>query len=205
MAVTLENTSPFQLSTDRLRSLCDVVMGAVLVVLILNIDFPDLSTVSTTQTLLNIFYEKLTSIFSFLLCFLVVAKCWEIHNLLFYHVKNADRRIVWLTMLYLFCVIFLIFTSGIHIRFTDKTIVMIFSISLMMPAFILSMLCARVVYSWKLDESIYISETRKRASVILMLKIFLIPAIAIFSFILTYVDVLFAYYVWSLMLIVIFV
>src|SRR3989338_1414289 len=185
MAVTLENTSPFQLSTDRLRSLCDVVMGAVLVVLILNIDFPDLSTVSTTQTLLNIFYEKLTSIFSFLICFLVVAKCWEIHNLLFYHVKNADRRIVWLTMLYLFCVIF--------------------SISLMMPAFILSMLCARVVYSWKLDESIYISETRKRASVILMLKIYMIPAIAIFSFILTYVDVLFAYYVWSLMLIVIFV
>src|SRR3989338_8347587 len=141
-------TPLFQLSIDRLRSLCDVVMGVVFVVLVLNIDIPDLSAVKSTQNLMDVFSHELPAVFSFVICFLVVAKCWQIHNLLFYHVKQVDKRILWLTMFYLLSMVFLIFTAGLPMRFDDKAIVIIFSLSLVFPPFFLSMLCARVVYAW---------------------------------------------------------
>lgn len=197
--------SPFQLSIDRLRSLCDVVMGAVFVVLVLNIDIPDLSQVKTAQNLSDAFFLELPALFSFVTCFLVVAKCWEIHNLLFYHVKRADKRVLWMTMFYLLSIAFLVFTAGIHKRFFDMTTVIIFSTSLMMPAFLLSILCVRVVYMWQFDESIFLSEGRKRAAVILMLKTFLIPAVGISSIVVSYFNVRAAFYLWSLMILVIFV
>lgn len=195
----------FQLSIDRLRSLCDVVMGVVFVVLVLNIDIPDLSAVRTTQNLMDVFSHELPAVFSFVICFLVVAKCWQIHNLLFYHVKEVDKRILWLTMFYLLTISFLVFTAGLRIHFLDKTVVVIFSVSMMLPPLLLSMLCARVVYAWQRDESIYLSENRKRAAVILMLKIFLIPLLAIVSVLLTYVDLQLAYYIWAAMILIIFV
>src|SRR3989338_2214037 len=201
----MEDTSPFQLSIDRLRGLCDVVMGVALVMLVLNIDIPNLSDVHDAQHFMNAFSHQAPSLFSFLICFLVIAKCWQIHSLLFYHVKTVDRRILWLTMFYLLTIIFLVFTSGLKIRFDDQIILAFFSANLMLPALVLSMLCARVVYGWKLDESIYLSEARKRASVILMLKIFLIPLIAVISFALSYVNVSLGFYSWVLMLFVIFV
>lgn len=197
--------SPFQLSIDRLGSLCDVVMGAVFVILVLNIDIPDLSQVRTAQNLVDTFLLELPALFSFVICFLVVAKCWQIHNLLFNHVKQVDKRILWLTMFYLLSISFLVFVAGLRINFTDRTIVTVFSMSLIFPPFLLSMLCARVVYSWKVDDSIYLSEGRKRAAVVLMLKIFLIPAVAILSILLSYIDIKLAYYIWALMLLVIFV
>ena len=199
------DNTPFQLSIDRLRSLCDVVMGVVLVILVLNIDIPDLSHVTTAQNLMSVFSQELPMIFSFIICFLVVAKCWQIHNLLFYHVKKVDKRVLWLTMFYLLTITLLIFTAGLPMRFDDQTIVIVFTISLMLPPLVLSMLCARVVYDWRFDESIYLSEGRKRAAVVLMLKIFLIPLLGLASVFLTYVSVPLSYYVWVLMLLIIFV
>lgn len=199
------HNSPFQLSIDRLRSLCDVVMGAVFVILVLNIDIPDLSAVNTAQSLLHALYFQLPTFFSFMICFLVVAKCWEIHNLLFYHVKKADKRILWLTMFYLLSISFLIFAAGVPIRFEDNTTILVFSSSLIVPPLLLATLCVRVVYAWQLDESIYLSEGRKRAAVILMLKIFLIPAVSIFSIIISYADTKLAFYSWAAMLLIIFV
>lgn len=199
------NHSPFQLSIDRLRSLCDVVMGVVFVALVLNIDIPDLSQVKTAQNLMDAFVLELPSLFSFVVCFLVAAKCWQIHNLLFQHVKNVDKRILWLTLFYLLSIAFLVFAGGLRVDFTGTAIVVVFSVSLMFPPFFLSMLCARVVYAWQFDESIYLSEGRKRAAVILMLKIFLIPLVSIVSILLTYKNITLAYYIWALMLVIIFV
>ena len=197
--------SPFQLSIDRLRSLCDVVMGVVFVALVLNIDIPDLSQVKNAQNLMDAFFLEFPALFSFVICFLVVAKCWQIHNLLFHHVKQVDKRILWLTIFYLLSISFLVFSGGMHMDFNDKTIVQVFSATLIFPPFFLSMLCARVVYAWQFDESIYLSEGRKRESVILMLKIFLIPLISIVSILLTYQNVTWAYYIWTLMFVIIFV
>lgn len=199
------DTSPFQLSIDRLRSLCDVVMGVVLVILVLNIDIPDLSQVRTVQNLTDVFFIELPALFSFLICFLVVAKCWEIHNLLFYHVKQADKRIVWLTIFYLLSIALLVFTAGIRVHFDDKATIIIFAVNLMLPAFLLSALCVRVVYAWQFDESIYLSEGRKRAAVMLLLKTFLIPAVGITSIIVSYFNTTVALYCWSAMLFIIFV
>lgn len=199
------NHSLFQLSTDRLRSLCDVVMGVVFVVLVLNIDIPDLSQVKTAQNLMDAFVLEFPALFSFVICFLVAAKCWQIHNLIFHHVKNVDKRILWLTMFYLLSIAFLVFSGGLRMDFTGKAMVIVFSVSLMFPPFFLSMLCARVVYAWQFDESIYLSEGRKRAAVILMLKIFLIPLLSIISILLANENITIAYYIWSLMLVIIFV
>lgn len=198
-------TSPFQLSIERLHSLCDVVMGVVFVVLVLNIDIPDLSTVNSAENFVTLFIREWPAIFSFIICFLVVAKCWQIHNLLFHHVKQVDKRILWLTMFYLLTISFLIFTGGLRIHFFSKASVIIFSMSLMLPPLLLSMLCARVVYAWQFDESIYLSENRKRAAVVLMLKIFLIPLVALLSVALTYVDIPLSFYIWALMFLIIFV
>lgn len=199
-----QESSPFQLSIDRLRSLCDVVMGAVFVVLVLNIDIPDLSSVHNPQNFVDTFSVAIPSLFSFLVCFLVVAKCWQIHNLLFYHVKQVDKRILWLTMFYLLSIVFLVFAAGVHIDFENQADIVVFSTALIFPPFILSMLCARVVYAWQFDESVYLTENRKRSAVMLMLRIFLIPVIAILSIILSYFDLKLAFYIWSLMLLVIF-
>lgn len=195
----------FQLSIDRLRSLCDVMMGAVLVLLVLNIDLPNLANVKDAPSLLQLFYSEFPAFFSFLVSFLVVAKCWQIHNLLFNHVKQVDNKILWLTMFYLLSICLLIFTAGLPVRFEDKTIVNIFSLSLLLPALLLSLLCVRVVYAWKLDEEIELSETRKRAAVILMLKIFLIPLLALISIGLSFYRVHIAYYFWAMMFLVIFI
>lgn len=197
--------SPFQLSIGRLRSLCDVVMGSVFVALVLNIDIPDLSQVQAADTLVDAFLVELPALFSFFICFLVVAKCWQIHNLLFCHVKRVDKQLLWLTLFYLLSIAFLVFVGGLHVDFTERMVIIVFSVSLIFPAFFLSMLCARVVYAWRLDDSIYLSEERKSASVILMLKILLIPLLAIISILLTSFDLKCGYYIWAFMLLIIFV
>ena len=197
--------SPFQLSIDRLRSLCDVVMGAVLVVLVLNIDIPSLSQIKVSHDVTQVFVVSFPAFFAFLTCFLVVAKCWELHNLLFHHVKQVDKRILWLTIFYLLSVAFLVSTAGIHMQPHDQISVIAFSTTLMMPALLLSAMCVRVVYAWRLDESIYLSEGRKRAAVILLLKTFLIPLVGIVSIILSYVNAIYAYYLWTAILLIIFI
>lgn len=199
------NRSPFHLSIGRLRSLCDVVMGVVFVALVLNIDIPDLSQIEATSSLSDAFFTELPALFSFFTCFLVVAKCWQIHNLLFCHVKRVDNKLLWLTLFYLLSIAFLVFVGGLHIDFTQRMVVIAFSVSLIFPAFFLSMLCARVVYAWRLDDSIYLSEERKSAAVLLMLKILLIPALAVVSILLTSVNLKVSYYSWVLMLGIIFV
>ncbi|EKD92294.1 MAG: hypothetical protein ACD_29C00078G0001 [uncultured bacterium] len=201
----MNNTTPviFQISTDRLRSLCDVVMGVALVLLALNIDIPDLSSVTNAASLFQFFLSEFPAFFSFVISFLVIAKCWQIHNLLFYHVKQVDKRILWLTLFYLFSICLLVFTAGLPIHFEDKTIVDIFSLSLLLPALLLSLLCVRVVYLWQFDEEIEISEARKRAAVILMTKILLIPILALILIGISYYRVNLAYYLWALMFLVI--
>ena len=195
----------FQISTDRLRSLCDVVMGVAMVLLVLNIDLPDLSEVKDAASFIQVFSSEFPAIFSFMISFLVIAKCWQIHNLLFHHVKRVDKRMLWLTIFYLFSICLLIFTAGLPIRFNDKTIVDIFSLSLLLPALLLSFLCVRVVYLWQFDEEIEITETRKKAAVILMLKIFLIPILAFISIGISFYQIDIAYYFWVLMFLVVFI
>lgn len=195
----------FQISVDRLRALCDVVMGVVMVLLVLNIDLPDISQVKDAGSLLQVFYAEFPAFFAFVISFIVVAKCWQIHTLLFYHVKKVDKRILWITLFYLFSICLLIFTSGLPIHFEDKAIVDIFSLSLLLPALLLSSLCVRVVYAWRLDEEIELSEARKRATVILTLKTFVIPVLSLISIGVSFYSVSIAFYLWTLVFFVIFI
>ncbi|HEY3039875.1 MAG TPA: TMEM175 family protein [Pyrinomonadaceae bacterium] len=96
------------MSKTRLEAFSDGVFAIVITLLILNVHVPDGRTV-TLQSLRPL----LPPLATFVLSFIMVGVYWIAHHHMLHFVAQVNRRLLWLNLLVLLCVVFIPFPASL--------------------------------------------------------------------------------------------
>ena len=114
------------MSKTRLEAFSDGVFAIVITLLILNVHVPDGRTL-TLEALRPIVPPLAT----FVLSFIIVGVYWISHHHTLHFVKEVNRRLLWLNLLVLLCVVFIPFpTSLLATGFDNPLAVRLYGLSL---------------------------------------------------------------------------
>jgi uncharacterized membrane protein len=103
----------------RVLALSDGVFAIVLTLLVLELHVPDLAR---GQRLTEVLREIWPSFVAFLLSFVVVAIAWTGHRGLFALIRQTDRALVWLNILYLLPISLLPFGAALISRYDQEPV-----------------------------------------------------------------------------------
>ena len=110
----------------RLEAFSDGVFAIVITLLILNVHVPDGYTL-TLQSLRPLVPPLAT----FVLSFIIVGVYWIAHHHMLHFVVEVNRRMLWLNLLVLLCVVFIPFpTSLLGTGFSNPLVVRLYGLSL---------------------------------------------------------------------------
>lgn len=114
------------MSKTRLEAFSDGVFAIVITLLILNVRVPDGQTVT-----LQSFRPLLPPLATFVLSFIMVGVYWIAHHHMLHFITQVNRRLLWLNLLVLLCVVFIPFpTSLLGTGFNNPLAVRLYGISL---------------------------------------------------------------------------
>jgi uncharacterized membrane protein len=114
------------MNKTRLEAFSDGVFAIVITLLILNVHVPDGRTL-TLQSLRPLF----PPIATFVLSFIIVGVYWIAHHHMLHFVTQVNRRLLWLNLLVLLCVVFIPFpTSLLGTGFNNPLAVRLYGLTL---------------------------------------------------------------------------
>jgi uncharacterized membrane protein len=107
-------------SKNRIEALTDGVFATVMIVLVLNLTGPLMSTPSSSTELPNLLRNLLPFIFVYLHSFFFLSIVWVGHHTFFYFIKRVDRHLILLNLLFLLFVGFVPFVAALHGKYFDQ-------------------------------------------------------------------------------------
>src|SRR5262252_3899627 len=114
------------MSKIRLEAFSDGVFAIVITLLILNVRVPDGRTLT-----LGALRPLVPPLATFVLSFIIVGVYWISHHHTLHFVKEVNRRLLWLNLLVLLCVVFIPFpTSLLGTGFNNPLAVRLYGLSL---------------------------------------------------------------------------
>ena len=114
------------MNKTRLEAFSDGVFAIVITLLILNVHVPDGRTL-TLQSLRPL----LPPLATFVLSFIMVGVYWIAHHHMLHFITQVNRRLLWLNLLVLLCVVFIPFpTSLLGSGFNNPLVVRLYGLSL---------------------------------------------------------------------------
>src|SRR5262245_1736720 len=114
------------MSKTRLEAFSDGVFAIVITLLILNVHVPDGRTLG-----LRALRPRIPPLATFVLSFIIVGVYWISHHHTLHFVKEVNRRLLWLNLLVLLCVVFIPFpTSLLGTGFNNPLAVRLYGLSL---------------------------------------------------------------------------
>jgi uncharacterized membrane protein len=96
----------------RITALSDGLFATVLTILVLDLK-PDIATLGPSQDLTGFLLALWPKIFNYTLTFVVTGLFWIGHHWIFEHIQVYNRRLLWLNLMFLFCVVLLPFTTAL--------------------------------------------------------------------------------------------
>ena len=99
----------------RVINFCDAVFSIAVTLLVLEIVIPSYKELSTLDTL-EILQNRIPSFIGLTVSFLVIALYWISHMRIFKYVSTIDTRLLWYTILLLFFIILLPFSTGFYVK-----------------------------------------------------------------------------------------
>jgi|WetSurMetagenome_2_1015567.scaffolds.fasta_scaffold66727_2 uncharacterized membrane protein len=97
---------------SRIVALSDGLFATVLTILVLDLR-PDIASTSTTQDFATFLLALWPKIFNYILTFIVVGLFWMGHHWIFEHIQAYNRRLLWLNLMFLLCVVLLPFATSL--------------------------------------------------------------------------------------------
>jgi uncharacterized membrane protein len=98
---------------EMLVAFCDAVFSIAITLLIITIALPVIQDSTFDERFLQEMGLLLPKVQGFVISFFVIASFWmSLHRILFF-VKKVDKRLIWLTMIFLFFIIFIPFPTSI--------------------------------------------------------------------------------------------
>jgi len=114
------------MSKTRLEAFSDGVFAIVITLLILNVHVPDGRTLT-----LGGLRPLVPPLATFVLSFIIVGVYWIAHHHMLHFIKEVNRRLLWLNLLVLLCVVFIPFpTSLLGTGFNNPLVVRLYGLSL---------------------------------------------------------------------------
>jgi uncharacterized membrane protein len=98
---------------DRLKAMSDGVFAIVLTLLVLELHVPDPGANPTNAELTTQLFQLLPKIIAYVISYLIIGLYWVVHNRLFRHIVQYDRKLLWQNLRFLLFVSFLPFTTAL--------------------------------------------------------------------------------------------
>jgi len=193
-----------KISSARLRSFSDGVIAIAITLLILSIKLPYLHDHVSNKALGQALIALGPSFFTYVLSFLLIARYWITHTIIFNHVEKVDSELIWINIVFLLTLSFLPFPTELmgyhpHVRLA----IIIFDISISLPALCLLVTILYVQLSnhykeeWQSGVFSRIRELRH------LRRVGSIPTVALISIILSFFSETLAVYIWILLVILV--
>jgi uncharacterized membrane protein len=119
MSEASENRPVTGLSTNRLEAFSDGVFAVAITLLVLNLQVPQIDTISELVPKLGALWPKLLS---YALSFVLVGIYWVAHHNTFHYIKRSDRNLLWLNILLLMCIVFLPFPTALLGQYPEQQV-----------------------------------------------------------------------------------
>jgi uncharacterized membrane protein len=114
------------MNKTRMEAFSDGVFAIVITLLVLNIHVPD----GRSFTLQNL-RPLVPPIGTFVLSFIMVGVYWVAHHHMLYFIKQVNRRLLWLNLLVLLCVVFIPFPASLlGTGFSNSLVVRLYGLTL---------------------------------------------------------------------------
>ncbi len=150
MTEASENRPVAGLSTNRLEAFSDGVFAVAITLLVLNLQIPQLATVSELVPKLGALWPKLLS---YALSFVIVGIYWVAHHNTFHYIKRSDRNLLWLNILLLLCIVFLPFPTALLGQYPEQQVsVIIYAGTLVLTGLVLQALWWYATSRYRLVE-----------------------------------------------------
>jgi uncharacterized membrane protein len=131
---------------ERIAFFSDAVVAIAITLLILEIKIPHISKDSTYSQVMDQLSGLSYGFLALVLSFIVISNYWMVHHLLFKHIINYNRRILWSNMIFLFTIIIFPFTISLFAESDDNKSVFSLAFKLFFLNNILSLLALSSVY-----------------------------------------------------------
>jgi uncharacterized membrane protein len=93
---------------ERLVFFSDAVIAIAITLLVVTLDIP-----AATEDVGSALLDRWPQILSYVLSFLVIGVFWMAHHRMFKYVRRIDQPLIWLNLLFLMCVAFIPFPTGV--------------------------------------------------------------------------------------------
>jgi uncharacterized membrane protein len=126
------------LSTARLQAFSDGVFAVAITLLVLNLQVPQITSVSELVPRLGELWPKLLS---YTLSFVLVGIYWVAHHNTFHYIQRSDRNLLWLNILLLMCIVFLPFPTALLGQYPEQRVsIIIYAGTLVITGLVLQLL-----------------------------------------------------------------
>ncbi|QDU40802.1 hypothetical protein Mal4_51620 [Maioricimonas rarisocia] len=109
---------------ERLMAFCDGVIAIAITLLVLGLEVPSVHDM-TDQQLLSFLRESLHPLWGYVVSFILVGTYWLQHYVIFHYIDRVDRTFVALNGLFLLCVSFVPFPTGLQSSFRHDELAMV--------------------------------------------------------------------------------
>jgi len=109
---------------DRLSSISDAVIAIAMTILVLGVEVPSVHEVSQSE-LVQYLRDSIHPILGFIISFVLIGTYWLEHYAIFHFLTHATRVLVFLNGLFLLCLSFLPFPTGLQAAYRDDELAMV--------------------------------------------------------------------------------
>lgn len=162
-----------QFSKHRIEALIDGIFAVAMTLLVIDLKLPEHANVSDPAVLREALAELVPNLISWLISFMVLAIYWVANHRLYSHVRHADGRLVWFTMLMLAGASLLPFASAVNSRALSDVAQGVYA-AVMGLMGLASLLAARHIYrhpqlcAQPMDRETYIAACVRTSGVIVI-------------------------------------
>lgn len=141
---------------ERLAFFSDAVVAIAITLLVLEIKVPHIAKDSTYEQVLAQLADLKYGIGAMLVSFMVISSYWQLHHLLFKHIQNYNRTLVWANMVFLLTIIVFPLTTSLFAESGENVSVFNFGFKLFFANNILVLLALYAVYlvAFKLNKEL---------------------------------------------------
>jgi uncharacterized membrane protein len=150
MSESSANRQVAGLSTNRLEAFSDGVFAVAITLLVLNLQVPQITSVSELLPRLGELWPKLLS---YTLSFVIVGIYWVAHHNTFHYIQRSDRNLLWLNILLLMCIVFLPFPTALLGQYPEQRVsVIIYAGTLVITGLVLQSLWSYATSRYRLVD-----------------------------------------------------
>ncbi|HEY9811472.1 MAG TPA: TMEM175 family protein [Halomicronema sp.] len=138
-------------STSRLEAFSDGVIAIVITLLVLEIKVPVIPPEIVSAELPHKLLELMPKFLGYLTSFLVVGTYWVAHHNALSYATQSNRVLVWLNILFLMCLSFIPFPTGLFSEYPSQSLASVFyGMTLLITAIIFNILWWYIAYGGNL-------------------------------------------------------